>query len=246
MSNVAEFVHCQFAYTAPPKKPVAKQFTGTEERDTAEYNEGTKVMCTTRPPGLEQPREISGTSPSKPAETEFDAESGKPECGLFKSDLRRQTRHRGIQQRNQRPDRLSRRKKNNQGGVGRVALAATVLSEKRREHGSRSHRPLRRREMAPRDGSLSDGGWVGRDVGRVAFRVELGRWPEAAASVIDQIHATSRCARSPDARGVGVEEQVDVCAVDVAEPHVEQRSLGVGIAVDDVFQHQREALELSP
>ena len=85
MSNVAEYAHCQFAYTAPSERPVAEgPFKGTEERDTAEYNEGTEVTCTTRPPGLWQPRETSGTSPAKPAETENDSETGKLECGLFK------------------------------------------------------------------------------------------------------------------------------------------------------------------
>ena len=88
MSNVARYEHCQFAYTAPTEKAVTEgQFAGTEERDTAEYNAGTKVTCTTRPPGLMQPKEISGTSPSKPAESEFDSEVGRLECGLIKSDF---------------------------------------------------------------------------------------------------------------------------------------------------------------
>jgi len=83
-SNVAVYVHCQFAYTAPTEKPGGGPFTGLEERNTAEYNAGTKVTCTTKPPGLQQLKQVSGTSLSKPGESEFDAEVGKLECGLFK------------------------------------------------------------------------------------------------------------------------------------------------------------------
>jgi hypothetical protein len=83
-SNVAVYVHCQFAYTPPTEKPGSGPFTGLEERNTAEYNAGTKVTCTTKAPGLQQLLEVSGTSLSKPGESEFDAEVGKLECGLFK------------------------------------------------------------------------------------------------------------------------------------------------------------------
>ena len=70
MSNVAEYFHCQFGYEHPTEKAVTEgPFAGTEERDTAEYNKGTKVTCTTKPPGLRQLKEISGISPSKPTET---------------------------------------------------------------------------------------------------------------------------------------------------------------------------------
>ena len=87
MSNVAEYFHCQFAYTAPTEKVATEgPFKGTEERDTAEYNAGTTVTCTTKPPGLWQPRQTSGTSLSKPAESENDAGSGKLECALYKGN----------------------------------------------------------------------------------------------------------------------------------------------------------------
>ena len=57
MSNVACYENCQFAYTASTEKAVMEgQFAGTEKRDTAEYNVGTKVTCTTRPSGLCSPR----------------------------------------------------------------------------------------------------------------------------------------------------------------------------------------------
>lgn len=83
---VAEYVHCQFGYTAPTETAPEEPFEGTEVRNTAEFNGGTKVVCTTESPGLQQPKEVSGTSPSKPAETEFDLESGKLECGLYKGE----------------------------------------------------------------------------------------------------------------------------------------------------------------
>jgi len=85
-SNVAVYVHCQFAYTAPTEKPGSGPFTGLEERNTAEYNGGTKVTCTTKAPGSQNLKEVNGTSAGKPAESEFDAEVGKLECGLFKGN----------------------------------------------------------------------------------------------------------------------------------------------------------------
>ena len=46
-TNVALYVHCQFDYTAPTERPGSGAFTGLEERDSAEYNGGTKPTCTT-------------------------------------------------------------------------------------------------------------------------------------------------------------------------------------------------------
>lgn len=85
MSNVAEYVHCQFGYTAPTEKPGSGEHTGLEERNTVEYNGGSKVTCTTKSPGRQEPLLVSGTSSSKPAETEFDSGAGVLECGLFKA-----------------------------------------------------------------------------------------------------------------------------------------------------------------
>ena len=86
-SNVAVYVHCQAngGYTGPTERPGEGPFTGLEERNTAEYNSGTKVTCTTKSPGFQRPKLINGTSLSKPAETEFDSEAGKLECGVFKA-----------------------------------------------------------------------------------------------------------------------------------------------------------------
>jgi len=83
-TNVAVYVHCQFAYTPPTEKPGSGPFVGLEERNTAEYNGGTKVTCTTKAPGVQEPLQVPGTSLSKPGETEFDSGAGKLECGLFK------------------------------------------------------------------------------------------------------------------------------------------------------------------
>lgn len=83
-SNVAVYVHCQFAYTPPTEKPGSGPFTGLEERNTAEYNGGVKVTCTTKLPGVQEPKQNPGTKVANPGTTEFDAGSGKLECGLFK------------------------------------------------------------------------------------------------------------------------------------------------------------------
>jgi hypothetical protein len=85
ISNVAQYMHCQFGYTAPTEKVVSEgPFKGREERNTAEYN-AQGWTCTTKPPFFLEPTEISGTSLSKPAETEFGTRGGyELECGVFK------------------------------------------------------------------------------------------------------------------------------------------------------------------
>ena len=71
-SNLTFHVHCQSAYTAPTERPGEESFTSLEERDTVEYNTGTRVTGA----GVLAPREISGTSPNKPAESEFSEAGG--------------------------------------------------------------------------------------------------------------------------------------------------------------------------
>jgi hypothetical protein len=85
-TGVAVYVHCQFAYAAPTEKLITEgPLKGTEERNTPEFNGGTKVTCQTIPgKGLQQPLTRSGKTLAVPSETEFDSEAGKLECGLFK------------------------------------------------------------------------------------------------------------------------------------------------------------------
>ena len=91
---------------APPKGRVAEgPFKGTEERETAEYNEGTEVMCTTRLPlgagNCRGDERHSSPATEKPAETENEHRNWQTGNGSCPNCSRQANRERGVQHRNQ-------------------------------------------------------------------------------------------------------------------------------------------------